>query len=132
MPGKVLTDDDGDDTDVETIQILVTIYLLVGMALVAMCFNLMQEEALQNIKAFWRHMGCLRKKKTPNEHHLNATSKTSEKHLTPDNGKVSSLEIPMTSSFLSEESRKTSEWKRLKRIKYIPSKSKSSIECSQL
>ena len=30
------------------------------MALVAMCFNLMQEEAIENLKAFWRSLGCLR------------------------------------------------------------------------
>ena len=31
------------------------------MAIVAMCFNLMQEEAIENLKTFWRNLGCLRK-----------------------------------------------------------------------
>lgn len=31
------------------------------MALVAMCFNLMQEEAIKNLKTFWRSLGCLGK-----------------------------------------------------------------------
>ena len=62
MPGRVLYDDDLTP-GIETRQIVGTVYLLVGMALVAMCFNLMQEEALESLKAFWRSIGCFRDKK---------------------------------------------------------------------
>lgn len=56
-----MSGEDGDQVQVDSKQIICTIYLLVGMALVAMCFNLMQEEAIENLKTFWRSLGCLRK-----------------------------------------------------------------------
>lgn len=61
VPGRIVSGDDGDKLQVESKQIICTIYLLVGMALVAMCFNLMQEEAIENLKVFWRSLGCLRR-----------------------------------------------------------------------
>ncbi|XP_064087721.1 uncharacterized protein LOC135202309 isoform X3 [Macrobrachium nipponense] len=63
VPGKTV-EGENDDQEVESQQIICTVYLLVGSALVAMCFNLMQEETIENLKAFWRNLGCLRKKKT--------------------------------------------------------------------
>ncbi|KAG7163442.1 potassium channel subfamily K member 18-like [Homarus americanus] len=62
VPGRTVAGRD-DNEEVETQQIICTVYLLVGSALVAMCFNLMQEETIENLKAFWRKLGCLRKEK---------------------------------------------------------------------
>ncbi|CAL4105003.1 unnamed protein product, partial [Meganyctiphanes norvegica] len=54
-------------SEVESQQVVCTVYLLVGMALLAMCFSLMQEEAIENLKAFWRNLGCMRKKEREDE-----------------------------------------------------------------
>ncbi|XP_045129800.1 potassium channel subfamily K member 18-like [Portunus trituberculatus] len=60
VPGRTVAGKN-EDEEVESQQIIVTVYLLVGSALVAMCFNLMQEETIENLKIFWRRLGCLRK-----------------------------------------------------------------------
>ena len=60
VPGRTVAGKN-EDEEVESQQIIVTVYLLVGSALVAMCFNLMQEETIENLKSFWRNLGCLRK-----------------------------------------------------------------------
>ncbi|KAG0728619.1 TWiK family of potassium channels protein 18 [Chionoecetes opilio] len=60
VPGRTVAGKSEED-EVESQQIIVTVYLLVGSALVAMCFNLMQEETIENLKSFWRKLGCLRK-----------------------------------------------------------------------
>ena len=60
VPGRTVAGKN-EDEEVESQQIIVTVYLLVGSALVAMCFNLMQEETIENLKMFWRRLGCLRK-----------------------------------------------------------------------
>ncbi|KAK7070763.1 hypothetical protein SK128_007237 [Halocaridina rubra] len=67
VPGKTVAGEH-DDQEVESQQIICTVYLLIGSALVAMCFNLMQEETIENLKTFWRNLGCLRKKKTKKKH----------------------------------------------------------------
>lgn len=60
VPGRTVAGQD-DAKLVESQQIICTVYLLVGSALVAMCFNLMQEETIENLKSFWRNLGCLRR-----------------------------------------------------------------------
>lgn len=41
--------------------IICAVYLLLGMALIAMCFNLMQEQVINNIRAFKRGISrCFR------------------------------------------------------------------------
>ena len=40
--------------------IIGTVYILLGMALVAMCFNLMQEKLVQQVRTLARRMGLLR------------------------------------------------------------------------
>ncbi|XP_076056821.1 potassium channel subfamily K member 15-like [Oratosquilla oratoria] len=66
VPGRSVVSN-SEDSEVEYKQVLCTVYLLVGMALVAMCFNLMQEEAIEDIKTFWRNLGCMRKAKKEEE-----------------------------------------------------------------
>ncbi|TMW42469.1 hypothetical protein DOY81_012451, partial [Sarcophaga bullata] len=52
VPGdRVIT---ADKDKVEVSFILCAVYLLLGMALIAMCFNLMQEQVIHNIRAFKR------------------------------------------------------------------------------
>jgi len=63
VPGQTLyksSDDRGDAVDSKLI--ICAVYLLVGMALLAMCFNLMQEEVFMKIKRFGRHLGLLRER----------------------------------------------------------------------
>ncbi|KAK4302438.1 hypothetical protein Pmani_025477 [Petrolisthes manimaculis] len=66
VPGRTVAGSD-ENSEVESQQIICTVYLLVGSALVAMCFNLMQEETIENLKAFWRNIGCLRKENKSKE-----------------------------------------------------------------
>ncbi len=40
--------------------IIGTIYILLGMALLAMCLNLMQEKFVQEVRTFARRVGLLR------------------------------------------------------------------------
>ena len=47
---------------VDTKLILCAVYLLLGMALLAMCVNLMQEEVIMKIKRFGRRVGLLRQR----------------------------------------------------------------------
>ncbi|KAK3867238.1 hypothetical protein Pcinc_027293 [Petrolisthes cinctipes] len=73
VPGRTVAGSD-ENSEVESQQIICTVYLLVGSALVAMCFNLMQEETIENLKAFWRNIGCLRKKEKSKEDEEDDTS----------------------------------------------------------
>ncbi|XP_071516667.1 TWiK family of potassium channels protein 18-like [Panulirus ornatus] len=66
VPGRTVAGQNNEE-EVESQQIICTVYLLVGSALVAMCFSLMQEETIENLKAFWRNLGCLRKKAGPED-----------------------------------------------------------------
>lgn len=50
------------DYDVDGKLILCAVYLLLGMALLAMCVNLMQEEVIMKIKRFGRRVGLLRQR----------------------------------------------------------------------
>lgn len=62
VPGdRVIT---ADKDKVEVSFILCAVYLLLGMALIAMCFNLMQEQVIHNIRAYKRAFkACFRCKK---------------------------------------------------------------------
>ncbi|XP_037826370.1 TWiK family of potassium channels protein 12-like [Lucilia sericata] len=62
VPGdRVIT---ADKDKVEVSFILCAVYLLLGMALIAMCFNLMQEQVIHNIRAIKRAFkACFRCKK---------------------------------------------------------------------
>ncbi len=40
--------------------IIGTIYILLGMAILAMCLNLMQEKLVQQVRTFARRIGLLR------------------------------------------------------------------------
>ncbi len=39
--------------------IFCTVYILLGMAVIAMCFNLMQEKVVQNITSFGKKLGII-------------------------------------------------------------------------
>ena len=52
------------DYQVDTKLILCAVYLLAGMALIAMCVNLMQEEVFMKVKRFGRKLGLLRQRFT--------------------------------------------------------------------
>ncbi|XP_055374685.1 TWiK family of potassium channels protein 7 isoform X2 [Condylostylus longicornis] len=59
VPGDKMTG--GELDKVEVSFILCAVYLLLGMALIAMCFNLMQEQVIHNMQAFKRVLrGCFR------------------------------------------------------------------------
>ena len=62
VPGQTLYNRGSDrhHDAVDTKLILCAVYLLVGMALLAMCFNLMQEEVFMKIKRLGRRLGLLR------------------------------------------------------------------------
>lgn len=63
VPGHTLyKSPDGHRDAVDSKLIICAVYLLVGMALLAMCFNLMQEEVFMKIKRFGRHLGLLRER----------------------------------------------------------------------
>ncbi len=51
---------DGDDELLVNPQfVFCTIYILLGMAVIAMCFNLMQEKVVQNITSFGKKLGII-------------------------------------------------------------------------
>ncbi|XP_075166445.1 potassium two pore domain channel sandman [Haematobia irritans] len=52
VPGDSLITNDKDSVGVSFI--LCSVYLLLGMALIAMCFNLMQEQVIHNLRSFKR------------------------------------------------------------------------------
>jgi len=64
VPGHTLYKSAGDQHHdaVDSKLIICAVYLLVGMALLAMCFNLMQEEVFMKIKRFGRQLGLLRER----------------------------------------------------------------------
>ncbi|XP_043189472.1 potassium channel subfamily K member 18-like [Amphibalanus amphitrite] len=58
VPGFSVRDTDSTSVDVKLS--LCAVYLLLGMSLIAMCFSLMQEDAIGKLKKFVTRMGCLR------------------------------------------------------------------------
>ena len=64
VPGQTIYSrrDNGAQGAVDSKLILCAVYLLLGMALLAMCFNLMQEEVFMKIKRFGRRWGLLRER----------------------------------------------------------------------
>ena len=57
VPGDSIRSETGS---VETGFVLTSMYLMLGMAIIAMCFNLMQEEVIQKVRSCARCLGCLR------------------------------------------------------------------------
>ena len=55
-------DDDNDSWDEPKAQLILgTVYILLGMAIIAMCLNLMQEKIVVNVRKFARRLGLIRK-----------------------------------------------------------------------
>ena len=57
VPGDSIRSETGS---VETGFVLTSMYLMLGMAIIAMCFNLMQEDVIQKVRSCARCLGCLR------------------------------------------------------------------------
>ncbi|XP_037092491.1 TWiK family of potassium channels protein 7-like [Pollicipes pollicipes] len=57
VPGDSIRSDSGR---VEAGFVLTSMYLMLGMAIIAMCFNLMQEEVIQKVRSCAKCLGCLR------------------------------------------------------------------------
>jgi len=51
---------DVDEDEARAKMILGTVYILLGMALLAMCLNLMQEKAVERVRNFARSLGLIR------------------------------------------------------------------------
>ena len=58
VPGFSVRETDSTSVDVKLS--LCAVYLLLGMSLIAMCFSLMQEDAIGKLKKFVTKIGCLR------------------------------------------------------------------------
>lgn len=58
VPGDSLINSSGGG--VELSLIFCSMYLIIGMALIAMCFNLMQEEVIAKVRKFGQLLGCIR------------------------------------------------------------------------
>lgn len=56
VPGDKINSSSG----VELSLIFCSMYLIIGMALIAMCFNLMQEEVIAKIRKFGQLLGCVK------------------------------------------------------------------------
>lgn len=56
VPGDKINSSSG----VELSLIFCSMYLIIGMALIAMCFNLMQEEVIAKVRKFGQMMGCIK------------------------------------------------------------------------
>ena len=46
--------------------ILCSLYILIGMAVIAMCFNLMQQKVVEGIRAFGKKLGIIKEESTEN------------------------------------------------------------------
>ncbi|OTF70807.1 hypothetical protein BLA29_008259 [Euroglyphus maynei] len=55
VPGASVVDSTGSQEKL----VICSLYLLAGMALLAMCFNLMQEEVIHKVKQFGRRLGIV-------------------------------------------------------------------------
>ncbi|XP_037093305.1 potassium channel subfamily K member 18-like [Pollicipes pollicipes] len=58
VPGFSAREADSSAVDVKLI--ICAVYLLLGMSLIAMCFSLMQEDAIGKLRKFMMRIGCLR------------------------------------------------------------------------
>ncbi|XP_057381000.1 potassium channel subfamily K member 18-like [Daphnia carinata] len=56
VPGEKINSSSG----VELSLIFCSMYLIIGMALIAMCFNLMQEEVIAKVRKFGQLLGCIK------------------------------------------------------------------------
>lgn len=56
VPGDKINSSSG----VELSLIFCSMYLIIGMALIAMCFNLMQEEVIAKVRKFGQALGCVK------------------------------------------------------------------------
>ena len=60
-----MTSDADDETEAADLSvkpqfIMVTLYILIGMAVIAMCFNLMQQKVVQGIQGLLRKVGIIK------------------------------------------------------------------------
>lgn len=55
VPGDTVVSDSGSQEKL----VICSLYLLVGLALIAMCFNLVQEEVVHNLRALGRRLGVV-------------------------------------------------------------------------
>ena len=46
--------------------ILCSLYILIGMAVIAMCFNLMQQKVIEGVRSFGKKIGILKDESTEN------------------------------------------------------------------
>ena len=65
VPGAGMTSDAGDVSEAAELSvkpqfIMVTLYILIGMAVIAMCFNLMQQKVVQGIQGLLRKVGIIK------------------------------------------------------------------------
>ena len=61
VPGDAMADFSGDGDSVVNVQfIFCSMYILLGMAVIAMCFNLMQEKVVQGITSFGKKVGIIK------------------------------------------------------------------------
>ena len=69
MPGDALSADDGEGGGegasgvlgvVNTKFVLCSMYILIGMAVIAMCFNLMQQKVVQGVRSMGRKIGIIK------------------------------------------------------------------------
>lgn len=66
VPGDALSaDDTGDGVNgvlgvVNTKFVLCSMYILIGMAVIAMCFNLMQQKVVQGVRSIGRKIGIIK------------------------------------------------------------------------
>ncbi|XP_022238374.1 TWiK family of potassium channels protein 7-like [Limulus polyphemus] len=56
VPGDSVVSDQGSQEKL----VICSLYLLIGMALIAMCFNLMQEEVIQKLRSCGRNIGIIK------------------------------------------------------------------------
>ena len=72
MPGAGITATTGDDEiiglsgGVKVEFILCSLYILIGMAVIAMCFNLMQQKVIESVRNFGKKIGIIKDESTEN------------------------------------------------------------------
>ena len=68
VPGDALSADEGEGGSeesgvlgvVNTKFVLCSMYILIGMAVIAMCFNLMQQKVVQGVRSMGRKIGIIK------------------------------------------------------------------------
>ena len=72
VPGAGITATTGDEEiiglggGVKVEFILCSLYILIGMAVIAMCFNLMQQKVIEGVRSFGKKIGILKDESTEN------------------------------------------------------------------